>query len=606
MRKIVNPNPSAVFIPYEEIYEDGLANIDLLKQAINSLSRTDTLFWCARMNLILADPNLDDKSKQQCILHLFFNPEQIQKVNEFVESHGDADHVLVAHRGTVLELIRWACIFCSDHPNDGTTFNKPEIREIFARTLLMANDIWGKKVYGETPFAGDSLEDKRRSALASFRRAIAETSFYPRPMETLARGLILFQDYMPRHFDAFLSQFQRISGMGLKEYYLCICTIMAHYMNSETKSGVGKKENTGIFNLDTIRKSAPHVGDLFQKYFSIESLSPDDLKTALRRKPPKDGVGFESEYDFKSIRERPILRAVDGRMIILDPVFFSERASVGPLFQLLRDENNNNLFSAFGYAFEDYVGGSFRRIYPDSEPSLAKRLHRDVRESRDGGIQIADFILDDVVDIVLIETKAVWIRDAEITPNEPEKLIQHLRAKYGGVDKEKGYKQLAKTIDKIASSEWSPVAIDVLRAKRIFPVLLVHDHLLDAPVFGHILAEEFRDHLKPDSVNPSGWLVKGSYNVAPLIVMTIDDLESLESSLQKFRLVDLLTEYSKQCPDRMVSLHNFLSVNSKRFPLIHNRNIASRCSTILAECLHLVFPNQQRLGASKLVGKEKS
>ncbi len=47
--------------------------------------------------------------------------------------------------------------------------------------------------------------------------------------------------------------------------------------------------------------------------------------------------------------------------------------------------------------------------------------------------------------------------------------------------------------------------------------------------------------------------------MAPLTVMTIDDLEILESSLREFSLCDLLKDYSHECPDRYLSLHNFMA-----------------------------------------------
>jgi hypothetical protein len=130
----------------------------------------------------------------------------------------------------------------------------------------------------------------------------------------------------------------------------------------------------------------------------------------------------------------------------------------------------------------------------------------------------------------------------------------------------------------------------------MYPVLLVHDALLDAPVSGYFLAEEFKQQLQPDSSDVEEWMVKGRFRVAPLIVMTIDDLECLEYSLSKFTLVDLLKAYSTATPDRLVSLNNFLSANSEQFPLFHNKSLAAGCETILAECMNRVFPTKEAIG----------
>jgi hypothetical protein len=88
-------------------------------------------------------------------------------------------------------------------------------------------------------------------------------------------------------------------------------------------------------------------------------------------------------------------------------------------------------------------------------------------------------------------------------------------------------------------------------------------------------------------------MVKDRFRVAPLIVMTIDDLECLESSLSTFTMVDLLKAYSTTTSDRLVSLNNFLAANPEQFPLIHNKSLASGCETILAECMRRVFPTKE-------------
>ena len=70
-------------------------------------------------------------------------------MNSFVKDHGGIDKVTVFFRGQLLEVIRWACLFCQDQPDDGRTFENPEIRRIFAQVLLMAGDLWGQRVFGD-------------------------------------------------------------------------------------------------------------------------------------------------------------------------------------------------------------------------------------------------------------------------------------------------------------------------------------------------------------------------------------------------------------------------------------------------------------------------
>ncbi|MCX5819473.1 MAG: hypothetical protein NT047_06140 [Deltaproteobacteria bacterium] len=587
-------NPVSVHVPYNVVFSDGPVTFDHFKKVVKSLSRTDTLFWCARLNLILSDPSLDEKTKQQQVLDCFFIGQQIEKLNMFVKAQGVPEHAGVVHRGTLLELIRWACLLCCDHPDDGNTFSKRETRETFAQALLMSNELWEQRVYGESAFEGSSIDEKRTNALGLFRRSLTETRCHPQQFDVLARGKKIFGESFPRFYAGFESEFLNRTGLSLDDYYICLYTIMAHYMNSHAKSGVGGKNDSGIFNLKIIQDSAPHMGKLFENFFSLLCITPDKLTAAFWPGEEEEPRAFECQYSLKPLRERPILKATDGRMIILDPVCLAEKANVGPLFHLMDPstpkKTSDALFTAFGHAFETYVGSILQHIYPDSCPHLAKRLYADVRETKNNGIQVADFIIDDVSEIVIIEAKSIRLQDDKMSQSNPTVFVEHLRTRYGGEKAEQGYKQLARSIHKISAHEWHPAGIDLTRTKRVYPILLVHDGLLDAPVFGHYLAEEFRIQLQPDSLETSGWMVKGRFRVAPLVMMTIDDLECLETSLRKFTLVDLLKSYTASIPERLASLNNFLAANQDQFPLYRSESLISGSKAVCEESIRRVFP----------------
>jgi hypothetical protein len=584
-------NPTSVHVPYCVIFSDGPVNFDSFKKVVKSLSLTDTLFWCARLNLILAHPNLDDKNKQQQLLDCIFTGQQIEKLNKFVIAQGGSDHVVAVHRGTLLELIRWVCLFCTDHPDDGTTFNKPEVWETFVRALLMSNEAWEQRVYGESAFEGESIDERRNNAVAPIRQSLTETRNHHQQSDVLTRGAKLFGEIFPRFYPAFASEFHDRTGLSLQDYHSCLYTIVALWMNSPAKSGVGGKSDSGIFTLQMIRNLAPHMEEVFEKFFSLLSITPAELKAALwTGEEPRE---FGDAYRLKPLRERPILKAADGRMILLEPVLFTDKASSGLLFHLM-DANtpkkkSDALFTKFGHAFETYVGTILQQIYPDPGPYLAKRLYPDVRETKNHKIQVADFIIDDVSEIVIVEAKSTRLQDDKISQKKPEAFLEHLRARYGGKRSRQGYGQLARNINKLSTQEWQPAGIDLTSANRIYPILLVHDDLLDTPLSGHYLAQEFRLQLHPDSLDTGGWMVKGRFRVAPLIVMTIDDLECLESSLYRFTLVDLLKAYSAKIPDRSTSLKNFMAGNKDQFPLYHSESLISDAQAIQEESVQRVF-----------------
>jgi hypothetical protein len=62
--------------------------------------------------------------------------------------------------------------------------------------------------------------------------------------------------------------------------------------------------------------------------------------------------------------------------------------------------------------------------------------------------------------------------------------------------------------------------------------------------------------LSPHEILPNGHMKKGELWAAGLVVMTIDVLENLESSVKEVSLIQLLSSYSTDVPKRDVSLHN--------------------------------------------------
>jgi hypothetical protein len=136
-----------VFASHREIFPDLDDSFTEFKRILRSLSRTDTILWCARLNILVSDSTKADPADVQghCIARFFTRPE-IDRINKFAAEHGGRQHASVFFRGQLLELIRWASLMCPDLPNDGTTFEDPGVRQSFARAALLASDIWGRRV----------------------------------------------------------------------------------------------------------------------------------------------------------------------------------------------------------------------------------------------------------------------------------------------------------------------------------------------------------------------------------------------------------------------------------------------------------------------------
>jgi hypothetical protein len=427
-----------------------------------------------------------------------------------------------------------------------------------------------------------------------------DTSSGMDPLLALGRGYAMFSRYLPPFCPHFLREFHARAQLTLDVYYSCLGAFMTTFLN-RTPENV--RENPGLFNVNTVCASIPHVQPLLTTYLALESQTADELRDALWGHLQDVTCPEEaSRYNYKALRRRPILRASDGRAIIIEPVFYAERASVGPLFLIIEgvsQANSNQVFSAFGHAFEEYIWSLMRRMYPIPSFGLVDRLCCDMqgRDRAGQSVQIADACLNEVTEAVLFEMKAVWIRDDVIWDDDSEQYLEHLRDRYGvrmkdyGVRSTKGVGQLARTITKLANGEWVPLTQDFTMVQRLYPVLLVHDPWLDAPVHGHFLAAEFAAVLLPDEVLRTGEMRKGRFLVAPLIVMTIDDLESMETSIEHFSFHNLLRDYSAACIDRVASLHNYMVASEYRTRIYYSRSMGSNTLEALEKTRQLFFPN---------------
>ena len=283
--------------------------------------------------------------------------------------------------------------------------------------------------------------------------------------------------------------------------------------------------------------------------------------------------------------------------------FFSARkASIGPLFHILKSPKcvPEDAFNAFGYAFEDYSLDILGRMFA-TPGILANRFCKNPKVLDGSGNCIeVDAILNDALELVLFEVKSGFIPDDDaVLCDDFETLLQSLRNRYSvnsnakGRSKLKGVGQLARAVKYIVSNKRAKVSDEFRSVELIYPVLIVHDKLLTSPVYGSFFASEFATHLEPDSTLPNGVFTKRNIKIAPVVVVSVDDLENLETSIEHFGFRDLLADYSRTCQDRLMSMHNFISF-SPRYSntMYHNRKLASNALDILNKCGEAVFGNE--------------
>lgn len=531
---------------------------------LKELSLTDTLIFCFRVNHILSEWKKTHEDKQKEIVGLFFTPEEIQRIFSGSPRISSYNELSITTRGPMMVLIQWASMFCKDHKDDGNTFKDPAVRQKFAKAMLIADDLWQKAIKMERMLEDVSTEQARYNLLSTFRQNAAGTH---QPTQHgnifVAKGYAMFVDpgYFPERHKEFADQFQAVSGMSIEDYYICLTYIAANVLD-------GKINGKSAGRIDQALDSVPaEFRDTFQKFFTLETQDAAAIKKALWGNTQQSSVtSFDDApaISDRSFRARPFFITADGRFMVIDPVLYLDKMMDGPLFTLLQagSAKAEYFFQEFGYAFEASVREYLKSFYPSSKFSdrLSCPLLREPKGGERESSEVTDGCLDYGDEMILFEMKATFLRQEKIIGNDNEEYVQMLRERYVMTSdgEAKGVTQLANTIMRIESGEYTPVGRDFSIVKKIYPVLLVHDELIDAPMHPYFFANEFVKALKPDETLPNGFRKKGRFLVAPVTLMTVEDLENLEFLIRRkgFSLRDALAKYVELYPDRKEGFHN--------------------------------------------------
>ena len=455
---------------------------------------------------------------------------------------------------------------------------------------LIANQVWSRRVFADRLSLKGSKDERLLRALGAIRKGIEGFESSLPMVMVLGRMRLFVRSYLVPEYNMFPIVFKEISGLSLDEYYSCLCAHLSQYVYI-----VPGGENSGIFNSITVTSRVPLLKDIFSKYIELESRQIEHLSSILWPHPPSEADPESAFYDYKPLRHSPMLIAEDGRASTVDGIFITEKSIVGPLFYVVGKRPNlaNPLFEALGKAVERYVLSILSGIFADGSLFKKPQGKNENRQS----VEIADFWLSMGEASIFGEIKAVWLKEERILGKDPDDLIKLLREKYGtsfneeGEEIFKGAAQLGRSISSLAEKKVAPDNTELNMTKIIYPVLIAFDPLLDCPGYGYFLNREFMDSLKPDSIEGE-LLVKGQFVVAPLIVLTLDDLEMIEQGLieKEITIANVIADYSSQCPDRLTSFHNFLTQTKYKQNLIYSKRLAKQAHAEVLELQKLYTP----------------
>ena len=286
-----------VYLPVGAVFHGVDPTEETFLDVLATLSRDDTLFHAARLNIIVSgEGDADVKSRQERAIANICAPHHLQSINAFAAGCAKNSAPIVFFTGQLRELMRWAALHCRNLPGDGRTYEDPEARACFLKAALIASDVWARRVFADKlTFDGD-VSLVRRRALGAFRKGVEEAGIAPHMGIAMGRGLALFTDFLPSHLPQFGAEFERATGLTVRQYLGCAMT-MALYTMMDRKEGP-------LFNRETVAATTAR-SELYPRFFDLVSQAPARMARSF-------WMGFD-EAGYRALRERPVMITDDGR-----------------------------------------------------------------------------------------------------------------------------------------------------------------------------------------------------------------------------------------------------------------------------------------------------
>lgn len=544
-------------LPLSVLVPDNPLDIVRLKQLIGRLPTDQTLFQCAKLNLIFTYASLGHKEGvQEFAIELlrtqdWLDQRDIDRINSYLRKRNRRleDHVFFS-RTQCLELMRWLSVW-----GDGSgrlRTNEIQKKQAFARAMLQSFEIWKERTQRQLPsmIVSDNVTREQRFESLRFMRE-AEQWKLPNlhPAFHFCRTKRLFLDeFFARNSELRFAVEQKLQ-MNIEDYVACIIVVSSLVGQWFTKLD-NRILSAFEFDPTTVCSAAPNMVSAFDKFVELEGQTAKQLRESYEC----SSSDLLSLTETRPLRERPILLRNDRRAAtIIDLSFLFERASSGLLFHAASAVGTAAPMEKFGEAFERYICGRLddhvrtKRLQGMDLTGITRALI-DGTEA-----EFADYALVIGRTVLLFEVKGSWFRENNVAKQNADDYWLEVQKKFVTNDKgkRKGVGQLAHSIKTWTEGTAKPrLPIQLQDVDTIIPVLLTSDRYMSALWHSEFLAEEFQSRTL-GYANPikADFYLNGC-RILNLCLVTIDEFDEFEARAVRGSLDELLKAYSEQTPDR--------------------------------------------------------
>jgi hypothetical protein len=234
----------------------------------------------------------------------------------------------------------------------------------------------------------------------------------------------------------------------------------------------------------------------------------------------------DPRFDFVPFRKKPLAQLSNGRLVCVDSAFLLEQVHVGVhwvMHDRLPREKRNDLFSAWGVLFEEYVNHLFVGMKTDlpikyfRAPKWTAGPKDSIGQESFDGIFVKDTLL------CPMEYKGGFLSRKSRYSTDPNPFIIEMREKF------EGPRQLAWKIASLFGEAGEKArAIEYVETSAyeiVLPILILQDHIFSGPFVNWWLNAEFQREL-------SKYKLRAGVKVEAMNVITIHELEGIVNSVE--------------------------------------------------------------------------
>ena len=349
-----------------------------------------------------------------------------------------------------------------------------------------------------------------------------------------------------REFFDLAAEFLRVTGVTIDTYLHHLFAILALADTGVPQLLAGNLRAIVIQPETALQGTAVEV-DEFRATLRQLSLTPEQAHARLT-----DGRPFEPYFDFVLFQDYPLIEFPEGHFWPLDMGFILDKFAEGIFWLLHRPDpaldeasltrRNRRFRQWWGRLFEEYAHRLMEFFFPPI--GRYSRIPDDPGEA----MTRCDAVLETRPELVLFEYKASYLRTDAKLSGSPGQLLEDVRRKVataaGGGEGAKGIHQLAASCVRFHQTGEIPGLGAIGGIRRVYPVLVTLDAAFAANGMNRYLDELFKGAVGP-LANPGV--------VAPLTVLTAEDLENVLPYTPERSFVDLLQTYHTEDPELLTS-----------------------------------------------------